>query len=210
VHGILLADFPPLNQTGEQFQAHRNRRSEEFLRSQFQRRVPIGGDKISREAFEDALTSIKAESLKGKDEILDEIFFEFDLDGDGQLNFDEFKEAMLRLSPLEMWCQRVPWWQDVADAIPTPNDQQDTLRALSQLTDVQIDAICAQASLGISVRLKDQAHKLRVAYKEMDAKAATHHTGCKFTTFKASAGTCDDYHRGLSGRVGALINAPIS
>jgi hypothetical protein len=124
------------------------------------------------------------------------------------MDFQDIQAAALRPSPLELWCQRVPWWQDLANAIPIPNcDQQDLLRALAQLENSQIDTICEEAARAINARLKEQTRQLQETYKEMDTEISKEQTQLKLTTFKASAGTCDDYHQGLCGRIGEVLFA---
>jgi hypothetical protein len=171
-------------------------RDEEFLWTEFQRWLPTGECKISMDSFEKALISLKANCFTVED------LREFDTDSDGLIEFDEFKEAVLRPSPLESWCMQVPWWQAVADAIPVPDVQQDPLRAVAQLTDPVIEKICAEAAQSIQILLREQARCLQKIYEAMDAKMVEDEAESKFTTFKASAGTCANYHMGLSGRVG--------
>jgi hypothetical protein len=70
----------------------------------------------------------------------DELFLEFDADRDGEIDFEEFKSAVLRPTPLESWCKQIAWWQAISDAIPRVHNH-DPLRDVAILTDVQIDVI---------------------------------------------------------------------
>jgi hypothetical protein len=56
------------------------------------------------------------------------------------------------------------------------------------------------------VELRRQVKLLEGAFREMDlAKQEAGGAGAKFQLFKASAGTVDDFHAGLGGRVGEFI-----
>ena len=68
------------------------KRDEKYLRSIFDKLMPREG-KISKELFRDALSALNA---MNSSEAVDEIFHEFDLDGDGQIDFEEFKAAVFR------------------------------------------------------------------------------------------------------------------
>ena len=102
-------------------------------------------------------------------EAFEEIFLDADLDRDGQIDFEEFKAAALRPSPLESWCKKIAWWQAIADAIPRGGDHHHPLRAVANLTDAQIDVICEEAEKSILLVLRDQASQLRKAFEAMDA-----------------------------------------
>ena len=151
---------------------------------------------------------IKLDVAAAKGEAFDEIFLEFDLDRDGQIDFEEFKAAARRPSPLESWCKSVDWWQAVADAIPPGDDDHQPLRAIASLSDAQMDVICAEAAKSIREILGGKASQLRDAFKAMDDKAQSNQQEqSKYATpFKASAGTTADYHKGLSDRVGMALS----
>ena len=129
---------------------------------------------------------------------------------------DEFKAAVLRPSPIEAWCKQIPLWQALADAISGPlgNQEEQPLRAVASLTDAHIDAICAEVESSLRQVLRNEASKLRAAFEAMDAKMTDDESGqSKFSTFKASVGSSDDFHNGLSDRVGvkaAAINCWIA
>jgi hypothetical protein len=136
-------------------------------------------------------------------ETIEEICLAFDADRDGLIDFDEFSNAALRLSPIEAWCKHVEWWRTIADAIPPVDHSGCTqpLLAVAHLSDHQIDAICSEALHHIRSELQTKAHELRDAMlrRSQTANAAP---GAKFATFKASVGTPEDFFNGLSDRVG--------
>jgi hypothetical protein len=158
--------------------------------------------KISKDSLRKALIELKVDGCEG--EAFDKIFSEFDLDHDGQIDFAEFSAAVLKSSYLESWCKRIPWWQAIADAIPRGGYEQP-LRAVANLTDPQIDVICAEVKDLIRQQLREQRDMLSEVFDAMDLKSAKDQ-GFGATvisrTFKASVGTCQDYHRGIKDRVG--------
>ena len=191
----------------------RLRRDEAHLRAVFN---TYQAEKISKDSLREALFKLDVDAAKG--EAFDEIFLEFDLDLDGQIDFEEFKAAARRPSPIESWCKSVAWWQAVADAIPPGDDEDDhPLRAIARLSDAQVDAICAEAAKSIREILREQATNLRVAFKATDDRAASQRNQraagqdsepaqSKYAApFEASAGTTAHYHKGLSDRVGMQI-----
>ena len=159
--------------------------------------------KISKESLKEAFTDLNVYTSDA--EGFDELFIEFDLDSDGQIDFDEFKSAVLRPTPLETWSKQIPWWQIISDAIPRTHSS-DPLRDVANLTATQIDAICTELGKSIKHVLCEQSRKLKQAFDAMDKAPSTGPTQTKFaSTFKASAGDCEDFHRGLSGRVGTRL-----
>jgi hypothetical protein len=174
-------------------------RQEGHLKATFDRFADRETSKISGQAFMAAFNALHSHNFTETGEI----FREYDMDSDGLIDFTDFKAAALRPTVLELWCQRIPWWQAVADAISVLQSQEDPLRTVAQLTDAQIEVICEEAGKQIRSLLREQVHQLQTAYAARDARAAASKgTQSKFTTFKASAGTCNDFHMGLSGRVG--------
>jgi hypothetical protein len=156
--------------------------------------------KISSESLRAALLALKVDICNI--EAFKDFFLRFDLDGDGLIDYAEFKSAVLSPSTLESWCRNIPWWQAIADAIPRVENAM-SLRAVACLTDDQINMICTESVKSIEQQLREQRDRLRNAFDAMDAQHVTNPQSKFATTFKASAGTCDDYHSGLKGRVGA-------
>ena len=113
-----------------QIDACRRRRDDGHLRAVFD---AYKADILSKDSLREALIKLGVAAAKG--EAFDEIFLEFDLDRDGQIDFEEFKAAVRRPSPLESWCKSVDWWQAVADAIPPGDDNHHPLRAIASRTD---------------------------------------------------------------------------
>ena len=199
--GTDLEEFSRL--VREKLSTGRQRRDEAFLRVLFQRYCSED-DKLSKDSFFVALSSLNLVAAM-YDARLEDLYLEFDLDGDGRICFDEFKAAVLRPSHIEAWCKQIPLWQALADAISGPlgNQKNQPLRAVASLTDAHIEVICSEVELSIRQVLRNEASKLRAAFEAMDAKMTNDESGqSKFSTFKASVGSSYDFHNGLSDRVG--------
>jgi Ca2+-binding EF-hand superfamily protein len=156
--------------------------------------------KIRSESLRDTLLTLKVDI--DNTEAFEDFFLRFDLDRDGLIDYAEFKSAVHSPSNLESWCRNVPWWQAIANAIPRVENEM-SLRTVARLTDAQIDMICRESEKLIKHQLREERTQLKDAFKAMDAhKESNPHSKFK-TIFKASAGTCKDYHSGLKDRVGA-------
>jgi hypothetical protein len=159
--------------------------------------------KMAKASLAQALDELQAGPSNG--ETIDEICLAFDTDRDGLIDFNEFAAAARRLSPIEAWCKQIPWWHAIADAIPPLAHPDQPLRAIALLTDAQIDVICAEAQKSIRSELRAKALELSSAMKKMAETTNAAPAGAKFATYKASVGDTDDFHKGLSNRMGASL-----
>jgi len=201
----------------ERIEAGRRRRDTYHLRTVYHRFLGTSSDaaeekeqnkadetrKMAKTSLAQALSELQAAPANG--ETIEEICLAFDADRDGRIDFDEFAAAALRLSPIEAWCKQIPWWHAIADAIPPLAHSDQPLRAVALLTDAQIDVICAEAQKSIRSELRTRALELSSAMKKRERMTNAAPAGAKFATFKASAGSPEDFHNGLSDRVGAPI-----
>jgi arsenate reductase-like glutaredoxin family protein len=179
----------------------RQRRDENYLRSIFQKLKPTD-DKITKESLIEGLKMLNVGPCL--EETDDDIFHQYDRNLDGSIDFDEFRTAALRPSPLDSWCKNIPWWQAIADAIPRGAREIQTLRAVADLTEAQIAAICSEAEQLIRREFILKVNQLREGFASMAARSPDDDSAQpKFATFKANVGNCEDYHEGLKGRVGA-------
>ena len=140
------------------------------------------------------------------DDDADALLLQYDTNNDGLIDFDEFRDAMSKLSQVDTWAKHIPWWQAIADALPrTESRKKQQLRSIATLTDVQIKEISSEAEKWIRARLKSESAALACSFAAMDAKESNDvNTSAKFTTFKAEVGNVSDFHKGLSGRVGNI------
>ena len=86
--------------------------------------------------------------------------------------------------------------------------QQNVLRMASGLSDKQIRMVVDKFSGGLERVLTSGCSKLRECFRLMDQRAADDQRDArahKFATFKMACGDVNDFHKGLSERVGELF-----
>ena len=135
------------------------------------------------------------------------VFADMDVNGDGVVEYEEWRAVVGMGSSVEAWAKRVPWWQAVADAVAVADVRgEDPLRAVAGLSDEQMDAVCRVVAEETAAELRRQVKQLEGAFRQMDlAKQEASGAGAKFQTFKANAGTIENFHAGLGGRVGSFF-----
>jgi hypothetical protein len=158
------------------------------------------GERMAKDELPRALEMLGV-NLPSDADSLEAFFLEIDLNKNGLIEFEEFLLAVNRQSSVASWSRGVPWWQIVADSIPKQYSE-DSLRRVSNLSDLQLEAVCDAISFGMKRELMAQIKSLNQSFAEMDRKAGTQSNSDKFKCFKASCGTVTDFHQGLGGRVG--------
>ncbi len=133
-----------------------------------------------------------------------------DLDGNGGLDFEEFKRAVhqQQTTQLEQWACMLPLAGMLARSLPLSDGKGDQpLRDFSRLSDDGINAAINVFSKGLQLLLIKARASLRQSFDSMDKKASEAAAGgvsaiSKFKTFKMSTGNVNQYHQGLSSRIG--------
>jgi hypothetical protein len=146
---------------------------------------------------------------------LQQLFKEADIDQDGGLDLEEFRWVIARPTELEQWCSTLPLAKllgcclddtlaDAATASPHAA-LADPVRRVCSLSPQDLDRVSKDFCEGARRLLAEQASQLKRCYAELDHKAAEAGDGSsgKFQTFSMSAGTVEDFHKGLTDRVGA-------
>jgi hypothetical protein len=180
------------------------RRSESFIRQVFDKhgvktaQHPNG--EISIRNLESALLEL---GVSGDAHVM---FARMDVNGNGIVEYENFRSVLGMTSSVDSWAKRLPWWQTVADAMPEPSASgDDPLRVVAGLSDEQIDAVCRVVAEETAAELRRQIKHLEWSFLQMDlaeqARVAGG-AGAKFQTFKANAGTIENFYAGLGGRVG--------
>ena len=125
----------------------------------------------------------------------------FDLDGDGKIDYEEFKRALSSSSELEQWAASLPLAQLLASCIPIQSSGNLT-KDLSTLTDEEANA--ALDAFGRSAKrvVLGQLCKLREAYEEVQKKILRE-SGANFETTTMSSDSIKSFHIALQDRIGA-------
>ncbi len=147
---------------------------------------------------------------------VEEMITVMDLDGNGGLDFEEFKRAIKQIpTQLEQWASMLPLAGMLASSLPVLDGQGDKpLRDFNRLSEDEINAAADAFREGLkrllltaqqaSRQMFDRADKMAVeAAKESadDVSAVS-----KFKTYKMSTGNVSDYHAGLSSRIGTSLH----
>jgi hypothetical protein len=136
-----------------------------------------------------------------------------DLDDNGGLDFEEFKRAVhqQQTTQLEQWACMLPLAGMLARSLPLSDGKGDQpLREFSRLTDDGINAAVNVFSEGLQLLLIKARASLRQSFDSIDKKASEAakvlaggvSAISKFKTFKMSTGNVNQYHQGLSSRIG--------
>jgi hypothetical protein len=149
-----------------------------------------------------------------KREKVEELMTLMDLDENGGLDFEEFKRAVQQQPPteLEQWAGMLPLAGMLARSLPVsggPGDQP--LRDFSRLGDDDLDTAVQVFSEGLKLLLSSARASSRQMFDSTDKKALEAakdladgvSAASKFKTFKMITGTVEDYHNGLTSRIGA-------
>jgi hypothetical protein len=123
----------------------------------------------------------------------------------GAIDFQEFKRAASVSSELEQLIRTLPLAEIVADALPKEKGR-DPVRSFSEITSGQIHDICKASLPHLEKLLIDCARKLKASFDRMDEITAEAPMGLnKFELVPMSVGKIDDFHKGLSSRVGMYL-----
>ena len=147
---------------------------------------------------------------------LQQLFKEADIDQDGGLDLEEFRRVIARPTELEQWCSTLPLAKLLScclegtlagAAAASPHAAlADPVRRVCSMSPQDLDRVSEEFWVGSRRLLAEQASQLKRCYAELDSKAAEVGDGSsgKFQTFSMSAGTVEDFHKGLTDRVGAI------
>jgi hypothetical protein len=112
-------------------------------------------------------------------------------------------------SPIEEWVRAMPLSKLVADAMPK-NDSclgKDQLRYLSEISLEELKETCEVIRDHMFKTLQEQLIILKKAYTQLDTQIAAG-SNEKFKLSKMSVGNIENFHQGLSSRIGK-IHAPL-
>jgi hypothetical protein len=203
----------PWNEAGSRYGANRffGLMDQERVKATFLKFADKSTARIPSTSFRLALQGLDIQMQPDK---LRQLFKEADIDEDGGLDLDEFHRAINRPSELEQWCSTLPLAKLLSFCLETPLADAaaashailaDPVRRVSELSPQDLDRVAEEFWGGVRRLLGEQASQLNRCYAELDQKAVERADGssAKFQTFSMSAGTVEDFHKGLTNRVGA-------
>ena len=140
----------------------------------------------------------------------DLLFKEADMDNDNGLDLEEFSRVINKTSKLEQWATTLPLAKLLAYCLPSletgaVNSTADSLRAVSRLSTQDIVKAAQLVGEGVARVLEERVKDLKACYDNMDKKTAEellNTANVKFQAFTMSAGKVEDFHKGLTERVG--------
>jgi hypothetical protein len=134
----------------------------------------------------------------------DALFENMDMDNDGFLNLDEFRRAVQSSSEMEQFISHSISIVEMISAALPRDDSKEPIDVFRMLTPLQITAISNAVSEGLAIMLSEKVAKLGEGFAAAEAKKSGN-SAAKFAIFELSAGSVQDYHKGLSSRVGDLF-----
>ena len=167
---------------------------------------------VKTEGLQRALLELGAPMAKNK---ADELMLMMDLDENGGLDFEEFKRGVQQPpTQLEQWASMLPLAGMLARSLPVCCGQGDQpLRNFSRLGEDGIDTAVEVFSEGLRRLLMQAKDSTKQMFDTVDDKALEAakdsadgvSAASKFKTFKMSTGKIEEYHEGLSSRIGEFI-----
>ena len=142
-----------------------------------------------------------------------QLFREVDIDEDDGLDAEEFLRAINCPSELEQWSSTLPLAKLLGCCLETamvralvdcPSAQSDPIRKIVCMSSQDINTVADEFGEGLRRLVTQKVKELKQCFWELDKKAAEGSDGssAKFQTFAMSAGTVEDFHKGLIDRVG--------
>ena len=138
---------------------------------------------------------------------------EADMDEDGGMDLEEFSRVISNPSKLEMWSNTLPLAKLMAFCLESADERisiaPDPVRNVCDLDLKVVDVIVDGFAEGVKQLLRNQLKQMSMCYSALERKAAEEAdgSGSKFQTFSMSAGNAEDFHRGLTDRVGERVQA---
>ena len=137
-----------------------------------------------------------------------DLFQSLDLNGNGFLDFQEFRRCLNYDGELEQWAATLPLAPLLACCIPIDGRRQGShIRELCELKDADIEMAMRAFADGARRVVAARLAELRAGFEELGRRAAaqTSGTSAKFETCEMACGSIDDFHRGIQERIGDRI-----
>ena len=197
-----------LSRIQEQIDFGFKRRSKEYIQTVFlNHSEPAESTKesvILKKNFSFALGDLK---IKLDDQETEELFKRVDVDKSESLSYLEFENIVSQLSDLEKWALSIPVHYLLADAISCiEREGAHAMEKASNLTETDIHGICNGIVDGMRKIVASKVSELKQAFDAMHASQTDQvAAGSKFTVGSMSSGDAEDFHKGLEGRIGPVL-----
>ena len=133
-----------LEKLRSQMRAGFQRRNEQFAQDVFNKHKSPSG--LSKASLGQALSDLGIKCASGSD--VDELFYTLDVNSDGWISWSEFLMVLSKPSKIQQWASTLPLAPLLADCMPSKDDE-DPVRALSELSLLDIQAVSACFSEGL-------------------------------------------------------------
>ena len=159
------------------------------------------GRGIKLPEFKEALCSVRPEFHYLSEEETKQRFVDSDVEDKHVLSESEFTYALEKAFPLQQALSRLPLHRMVESALPGfyTRNPDDHVNIFSSLSDSDIGCMVSAMVSALEKMLRDTAHDLKRATSHPGS--GSDNSGDKFS-ITMSGGSIDDFHAGLSGRVG--------
>jgi hypothetical protein len=204
---MVLPDSDALEVLRSQMNACFDRRNEAFLQAIFDKHKSdetpdCAADGLSQTGLMSALADAGIHVSVSEAE---ELHKTQDLNSNGCIDWSEFLSIVsMRVGRVAQWASTLPLAELLADCMPIKNEA-DPVRAVSKLSKTDVQNIVACYSEGLARLLNEKIDQLERAYESMERameNASQVPAPTKFTLPRMECGNIDDFHNGLSGRIG--------
>lgn len=153
--------------------------------------------------FKEALCEVRPEFHYLSVEEAKQRFVDSDVEDRNVLNEDEFAYAFEKAFPLQQALSRLPLHRVIESALPGfyTRNPYDHVNIFSSLSDHEIFCMVRAMVPTLERMLCDTAHDLKHAITQRHSGSGLDGPGAKFSIIM-SGGSVEDFHAGLSGRVG--------
>lgn len=182
------------------------RRDRDCLKAKFESHAEksgaLGQGKLTREALPRFLDDVGLPSTCVPEHVLKFL----DAGGEGVLSFETVEKLMEWPDPVKRWAASLPLAEVLADVMAVEK-RDDPYDEISQFDETRIAAICDCMQQALYRLFQEHVRLLRAGLQAQQAKAQGQGDGkgAKFQVVTMSAGSVDDFHGGLEGRIGGSI-----
>jgi hypothetical protein len=164
---------------------------------------------VCQDDFYNACKEVRFDFVSRED--TDELFVNMDMNDDSFLDFSEFRRAMGTRSASEQFIlQTVPLHEIISSALPRKHGVSP-METFRELTRYEITEIAHAVSGVLETMLVDKVSQLRDSWDAAKAKGVHNDkNNDKFLVVELKAGNIQDYHNGLSGRVGEVFLSSVT